>query len=79
MNPKEKAAELMKLFDVKYLRIRSFTGKAIPVSMYDDQIKECVLRAVDLIIAEIEPSVSMDVIIASVKFWNEVKKEIEAL
>jgi len=79
MTPKEKAAELMKLFDVKYLRIMSFTGKSIPVSMYDDQIKGCALRAVDLIITEIEPSVSIDVIIARIKFWEELKKEIEAL
>jgi hypothetical protein len=79
MTPKEKAAELMKLFDIKYLRIISFTGKAIPVSMYDDQIKECALLAVDLIIAQIEPSVSMDVIIARIKYWQEVKKEIELL
>jgi hypothetical protein len=73
MNPKEKAAHLMKLFDVKYLRIIFFTGKAIPVSMYDDQIKECALRAVDLVMESI-PEI-MEVL----EFWQEVKKEIEAL
>jgi hypothetical protein len=73
MTPKEKAAELMKLFDVKYLRIMSFTGKSIPVSMYDDQIKECALRAVDLVIK------SLPQVMQVLEFWNEVKKEIEAL
>jgi len=73
MNPKEKAAELMKLFDVKYLRIISFTGKAIPVSMYDDQIKECALRAVNLVM-ETHPDVKH-----VTEYWQEVKKEIELL
>ena len=39
--------------------------------------KECALVAVDEITANIEPSVSMDVIEARVKYWNEVKNEIE--
>jgi len=77
MNPKDKAAELMKLFDVKYLRIISFTGKAIPVSMYDDQIKECALRAVNLMI---ELMISGYCYTEAKKmFWQQVKKEIEAL
>ena len=73
MTPKEKAAELMKLFDVKYLRIMSFTGKVIPVSMYDDQIKGCALMGVDLVME------SNSEVKHVLEFWQEVKKEIEAL
>ena len=41
--------------------------------------KQCALIAVDEIIAQIEPSVSMDVISARIKFWQEVKQEINNL
>lgn len=41
--------------------------------------KELSLIAVDEIIAQIEPSMSMDVISESIKYWEEVKKEIEKL
>ena len=62
--PKEKAEELiMKM---------SFETHAY-------NAKSCALIAVDEIIANIEPSVSMDVIEARVKFWQEVKEEIEKL
>ena len=35
--------------------------------------------AVNEIIANIEPSISMDVIEARVKYWQEVKEEIQKL
>jgi len=41
--------------------------------------KRYALNAVDEIISEIEPSVSMDVIEARIKYWNEVKQEIKKL
>jgi hypothetical protein len=41
--------------------------------------KQCALIAVDEIIANIEPSVSMDIISARIKYWQEVKQEIEKL
>jgi hypothetical protein len=41
--------------------------------------KRCTLTAVDEIIAQIEPSVSMDVISARIKYWQEVKQEIEKI
>lgn len=41
--------------------------------------KQCALIAVDEIIAQIEPSVSIDVISARIKYWEEVKQEIEKL
>ena len=37
------------------------------------------LKAVDEIIANIEPSVSEDVISSRIKYWKEVKEEIKKL
>jgi hypothetical protein len=37
------------------------------------------LIVADEVIANIEPSVSMDVITARIKYWQEVKNEIEKL
>ena len=62
MNPKEKAAYLI----VKYMS--KVVSKRVAI--------ECSLVAVDEIIANIEPSVSMDVIESRVNYWNEVKCEI---
>ena len=64
MKAKEKAEEL---FDKYY----DYLG------MPDCIAKECTLIAIDEIIANIEPSISMDVIEARVNYWQEVKKEIE--
>jgi hypothetical protein len=44
-----------------------------------EQHIQCALIAVDEIIAQIEPSVSMDVISARINYWEEVKQEIEKL
>jgi hypothetical protein len=63
MTPKEKAAYLV----VKYM------SKVVSKQV----AKECALVAVDEIIANIEPSVSIDVIEARVKYWKEVKEEIK--
>jgi len=63
MNPKQKAAYLV----VKYM------SKVVSMRV----AKECALVAVDEIIANIEPSVSMDVIESRVNYWTEVKEEIE--
>jgi hypothetical protein len=41
--------------------------------------KQCALIAVDEIIANIEPSASMDVIAARIEYWQQVKTEIEKL
>jgi hypothetical protein len=35
--------------------------------------------AVDMVIWNIEPSVSMDVISARIKYWEQVKQEIDRL
>ena len=65
MTPQEKADEL----HVGYWRLTNNARIA----------KQCALIAVDEIIANIEPSVSMDVISARIKYWEQVKIEIEKL
>jgi hypothetical protein len=67
MNSKQKAEELFnKMYNCE-----------LDISYYG--AKQCALIAVDEIIAQIEPSVSMDVISARINYWEEVKKEIELL
>ena len=63
MTPQEKADEL----HVGYWRLTNDSRIA----------KQCAFIAVDEIIANIEPSVSMDVISARIKYWEQVKQEIE--
>jgi hypothetical protein len=65
MTAKEKAKEL---YD-KYCNMESWC----------DDAKECALIAVDEVISNIEPSVSMDVISARIKYWEQVKTEIQKL
>jgi hypothetical protein len=65
MTPKEKADEL----HVGYWRLTNDSRIA----------KQCVLIAVDEVISNIEPSVSMDVISARIKYWEQVKEEINKL
>lgn len=65
MTTKQKAAYLV----VKYM------SKVVSKQV----AKECALVAVDEITANIEPSVSMDVIEARIKYWQEVKQEIETI
>lgn len=68
MTPKEKAKELVDKF-----------SDLEDGEMYIGKAKQCALIAVDEIISEIEPSVSMDVIEARIKYWEEVKQEIKKL
>lgn len=73
MTPKEKAQELIDKFmncEINYLEHAWVCPKGA---------KNLALIAVDEIIANIEPSVSMDVIEARVNYWQEVKEEIEKL
>lgn len=65
MDPKVKAAYLI----VKYMS--KVVSKQVAI--------ECALVAVDEIIANIEPSVSIDVIESRVNYWTEVKQEINKL
>ena len=65
MSPKDKAIELY--------------NKYYGIPLYIKNVKQCCSIVVDEIIANIEPSVSMDVIEARIKYWNEVKQEIDKL
>ena len=65
MSPQEKAKQLY--------------GKFYGIPLYIKTVKECCHITVNEIITNIEPSVSMDVIEARVKYWNEVKQEIDKL
>ena len=67
MTPNEKAAQLV----VDYqLKVKSLDYK---------EAVACAKITVDEVIANIEPSVSMDVIEARVNYWNEVKQILERL
>lgn len=69
MTPQEKAISLVKsmsISDDTYLNRNRYA-------------KQCALIAVDEIVANIEPSVSMDVISARIYYWEQVKEEIEKL
>lgn len=68
MTPKEKAKELVYKCD-----------ETLEFSTPQRFARKCALIAVDEIISEIEPSVSMDVIEARIKYWEEVKQEISKL
>lgn len=81
MKPKEKADELVLNFSIVET---SHFNENMDGLMTMEQIgyysaKQCALIAVDEIIAQIEPSVSMDVISARIKYWEQVKQEIEKL
>jgi hypothetical protein len=71
-NPQEKAKEIYRKY-ADALNIRDLQTTANPFA------KQCALIAVNEIIAQIEPSVSMDVISARINYYQEVKKEIELL
>ncbi len=75
MTPKEKAGELLnKMYGET--PVRSMISEIEQDRQY---AKKCALIAVDEVILNIEPSVSMDVISARIKYWQEVKQEIEKL
>ena len=74
MTPKEKAEEIINKFlklTSKHKGLETAGLGAITLA------KQCALIAVDEIIAQIEPSVSMDVISARITYWQRVKQEIE--
>ena len=90
MTPKEKAQQLMQKMDViHYLKLggRNKDSKGLPVSMYNDQIKQCALNAVDEIINSFNLNTGTDIVgNAVIKFairegdyWEQVKKEIQQL
>jgi hypothetical protein len=73
MTPKEKAKELVdKMNVIHYLK-----GNGLPVSMHNNQIKQCALIAVDELIEE-EEKYNNGTFYPS-NYWQEVKQEIEKL
>jgi hypothetical protein len=77
--PKEKAAELYdKMNVIHYMQLhgQNKDSKGLPISMYDDQIKQCALIAVDEIIKVASFYNDSQ---AEVTYFKEVKQEIENL
>ena len=74
---KEEAQELINKFINPTIKWNPING----VGYYNDinSAKECATIAVDMVIWNIEPSVSMDVISARIKYWEQVKQEIEKI
>lgn len=80
MTAKEKAEELVsKMNVIHYMKLhgKNKNSKGLPISMYDDQIKQCALIAVDELISDTDASSPFEEL--RLKFWQEVKSEIEKL
>lgn len=75
MTPQEKAKELVDHF----MDLSDEQEYNTPRYMTKEMAIQCALIAVDEVISNIEPSVSMDVISARIKYWEEVKIEINKL
>jgi len=79
MNPRNKAINLIKKFDVKYYY--KFTKGQFPVSMHNSVIKECVINAIDEIL-QIVPSVYVtndeEIHSGHYQYWQEVKEIVSA-
>lgn len=74
MTPKEKAEDLLEKMNV----IHHLKGNGLPVSMHKSQIKQCALVAVDEILFALKYNLD-GATSGSVKYWTEVKQEIEKL
>ena len=72
MTPQHKAKELVG----KY---RNIIMSFLSDRMKKENAKECAIIAVDEIISNIEPSVSMDIISSRINYWEQVKEEIYKL
>jgi hypothetical protein len=80
MTPKSKAESLLaKMNVIHYRKLGSVNkdSKGLPVSMYDSQIKQCALIAVDEIIEEIASSADADYLTLRILFWKQVKEQIQ--
>ena len=77
MTPKEKAKELVsKMNVIHYMKLRGKNkdSRGLPISMYDDQIKQCAIIAVDEVLNEYWLHDTN-----RRHWWGEVKLEIEKL
>lgn len=78
-----KAKELVKKMNViHYVKLngKNKDSKGLPVSMHDDQIKQCALIAVDEILDCFKLNTGIDIVESSVlnfaNYWEQVKQEI---
>lgn len=81
MTPKEKATQLIDAMSFSVHSVINYqTGKMNPAFHATNPYAiQCALIAVDEVIGHIEATALGDVIDARVKYWNEVKQEIENL
>lgn len=82
MTAKEKAEELVsKMNVIHYMKLhgKNKNSKGLPISMYDDQIKQCALIAVDELISDNEHNEEIVSGGLNKIYWQEVKSEIEKL
>jgi hypothetical protein len=82
MEKKEKAEQLLAKMNV--IHYRKLDGvnkdsKGLPVSMYDSQIKQCALIAVDEILTTLYDLKFGNAVVEELDYWEDVKQEIENL
>jgi hypothetical protein len=76
MTPKEKARELISKMDViHYMKLggKNKDSRGLPISMHDDQVKQCALIAVDEVLR------IPYLLKKETWFYKEVKQEIQSL
>lgn len=82
MTPKEKSQDLLAKMDVIHYHklVTQPQCKGLPVSMHDDQIKQCALICCDEIIQAIDFDwMEVQNLDREHAYWNEVKEEINKL
>ena len=87
MTPKEKADDLLAKMNVihyRKLRGKNKYSQGLPVSMYDSQIKQCALIAVDEIEQALTDygrgeSLELQNMDSEFRYWGKVKQELEKL
>ena len=85
MTPKEKAEDLLaKMNVIHYRKLRGVNkdSKGLPVSMYDNQIKQCALVAVDEIEEALADygrgdSLQLQNMDFEFRYWSKVREEIQ--
>jgi MinD superfamily P-loop ATPase len=82
MTAQEKAEELFNKYFSEVRMPSDCEGCMMCVNRCGNMVaiaKKSALIAVDEIIANIEPSISMDLIEYRIKYWQEVKQELEKI
>ena len=85
MTPKEKALQLLaKMNVIHYRKLGGVNkdSKGLPVSMYDSQIKQCALIAVDEIEEALTDygrgdSLQLQNMDSEFRYWSKVREEIQ--